>query len=56
MPVPSLFFIGENGVPLEIVAGDKVVENVSKKIDSAISKIKGIVLSLELLIFKLYEI
>lgn len=38
VPVPSLFFIGENGMPLEIVAGSITAADLLKKIDQLIAK------------------
>lgn len=38
VPVPSLFFIGENGTPLEIVAGSMTVVELVSKIDSVLTK------------------
>lgn len=38
VPVPSLFFIGENGTPLEIVAGSITAIELVSKIDSVLTK------------------
>ncbi|XP_054007262.1 UBX domain-containing protein 4 [Hylaeus anthracinus] len=38
VPVPSLFFIGENGTPLEIIAGTAVVADLLTKIDLVLTK------------------
>lgn len=38
MPVPSLFFIGENGVPLEIVAGSTTAADLLIKLDLVLTK------------------
>ncbi|XP_012276118.1 UBX domain-containing protein 4 [Orussus abietinus] len=38
VPVPSIFFIGENGTPLEIVAGSVTASELASKIDSILSK------------------
>lgn len=38
VPVPSLFFIGENGTPLEIVAGSMTTVELVSKIDSVLTK------------------
>lgn len=38
VPVPSLFFIGENGTPLEIVAGTITAIELMSKIDSVLTK------------------
>jgi hypothetical protein len=38
VPVPSLFFIGRNGVPLEIVAGEVTVPELLQKISSVLGK------------------
>lgn len=38
VPVPSLFFIGENGTPLEIVAGNVTAVELASKIDSVLTK------------------
>lgn len=38
VPIPSLFFIGENGTPLEIVAGITTVDDLVSKIDSVLTK------------------
>lgn len=38
VPVPSLFFIGENGTPLEIVAGTITVDDLTSKIDNVLIK------------------
>ncbi|XP_012229580.2 UBX domain-containing protein 4 isoform X1 [Linepithema humile] len=38
VPVPSLFFIGENGVPLEIVGGNKSAIELASKIDDVLAK------------------
>lgn len=41
MPLPSLFFIGKNGTPLEIVTGaTRTVEELEKKIDNVLEKVK----------------
>lgn len=41
MPLPSLFFIGKNGTPLEIVTGvTKTVEELVKRIDNVLKKVK----------------
>lgn len=37
MPLPSLFFIGKNGTPIEIVTGvTKTVEELNSKIDNVL--------------------
>lgn len=38
VPVPSLFFIGENGIPLEIVGGNKSAIELASKIDNVLTK------------------
>ncbi|XP_070150523.1 UBX domain-containing protein 4 isoform X1 [Polyergus mexicanus] len=38
VPVPSLFFIGENGTPLEIVAGSITTIELVSKIDNVLTK------------------
>lgn len=38
VPVPSLFFIGENGTPLEIVAGSATASELMSKIDLVLTK------------------
>ncbi|XP_057328943.1 UBX domain-containing protein 4 isoform X2 [Microplitis mediator] len=38
VPVPSLFFIGNNGKPLEIVAGSVTSSSLKEKIDSVLVK------------------
>ncbi|XP_012527167.1 UBX domain-containing protein 4 [Monomorium pharaonis] len=38
VPVPSLFFIGENGTPLEIVAGSSTAADLASKIDNVVTK------------------
>ncbi|XP_053594345.1 UBX domain-containing protein 4 isoform X2 [Microplitis demolitor] len=38
VPVPSLFFIGDNGKPLEIVAGSVTSSSLKEKIDSVLVK------------------
>lgn len=38
VPVPSLFFIGENGIPLEIVAGSTTSADLLAKIELVLSK------------------
>ncbi|XP_011158056.1 UBX domain-containing protein 4 isoform X2 [Solenopsis invicta] len=38
VPVPSLFFIGENGTPLEIVAGSTTAAELASKIDNVLIK------------------
>lgn len=38
VPVPSLFFIGENGTPLEIVAGNATAAELVSKIDNVLTK------------------
>lgn len=39
MPVPSLFFIGENGIPLEIIVGNITAVELASKIDSVLTKV-----------------
>ncbi|CAL7950433.1 unnamed protein product [Xylocopa violacea] len=39
VPVPSLFFIGENGTPLEIIAGSTTVTDLATKIDLVLTKV-----------------
>ncbi|KAK0083349.1 hypothetical protein PV326_006757 [Microctonus aethiopoides] len=39
VPVPSLFFIGLNGQPLEVVAGSVTVLNLKGKIDAVLTKV-----------------
>lgn len=41
VPVPSLFFIGDNGVPLEVIAGDVNEAELVRRIDSVLEKSKG---------------
>lgn len=36
--MPSLFFIGENGIPLEIVAGNVTATELRSKIESVLTK------------------
>lgn len=36
--MPSLFFIGENGTPLEIVAGNATTAELASKIDNVLTK------------------
>lgn len=36
--MPSLFFIGENGTPLEIVAGNATAAELASKIDNVLTK------------------
>lgn len=38
VPVPSLFFIGGNGVPLEVVAGEVNVPELLHRITSVLEK------------------
>ncbi|XP_018407030.1 PREDICTED: UBX domain-containing protein 4 isoform X2 [Cyphomyrmex costatus] len=38
VPVPSLFFIGENGTPLEIIAGSATAAELASKIDNVLTK------------------
>ncbi|XP_018367119.1 PREDICTED: UBX domain-containing protein 4 [Trachymyrmex cornetzi] len=38
VPVPSLFFIGENGTPLEIIAGSATASELASKIDNVLMK------------------
>ncbi|KYN36330.1 UBX domain-containing protein 4 [Trachymyrmex septentrionalis] len=38
VPVPSLFFIGENGTPLEIIAGSATASELAYKIDNVLTK------------------
>ncbi|XP_076284976.1 UBX domain-containing protein 4 [Lasioglossum baleicum] len=38
VPVPSIFFIGTNGAPLEIVAGTTTANDLLTKIDSVLTK------------------
>ncbi|XP_063978203.1 UBX domain-containing protein 4 isoform X2 [Diachasmimorpha longicaudata] len=38
VPVPSLFFIGDNGSPLEVVAGSVNVQTLQEKIDTVLVK------------------
>ncbi|KAI4500569.1 hypothetical protein M0802_004531 [Mischocyttarus mexicanus] len=38
VPVPSLFFIGVNGVPLEIIAGSTTATELTSKIESVLNK------------------
>lgn len=40
VPVPSLFFIGTNGAPMEIVADDMTVSNLQMKIDSVLNRVE----------------
>lgn len=41
VPLPSLFFIGQNGAPLEIVTGiTKTVEELTSKINGVLDKVK----------------
>lgn len=39
VPVPSLFFIGENGTPLEIIAGSTTANDLATKIDLVLTKV-----------------
>lgn len=39
VPVPSLFFIGENGTPLEIIAGSTTAADLITKIDLVLTKV-----------------
>lgn len=39
MPVPSLFFIGDNGKPLEVIAGTVTASSLQEKIDSILAKL-----------------
>lgn len=39
VPVPSLFFIGENGTPLEIIAGSTTASDLATKIDLVLTKV-----------------
>lgn len=39
VPVPSLFFIGENGTPLEIIAGNTTATDLVTKIDLVLTKV-----------------
>ncbi|XP_033319302.1 UBX domain-containing protein 4 isoform X1 [Bombus bifarius] len=39
VPVPSLFFIGENGAPLEIIAGTTTAADLATKIDLVLTKV-----------------
>jgi hypothetical protein len=38
VPIPSIFFIGGNGVPLEVVAGEITVPQMLQKITSVLVK------------------
>lgn len=38
VPVPSLFFIGDNGTPLEIIAGSTTAADLATKIDLVLTK------------------
>jgi hypothetical protein len=38
VPVPSLFFIGGNGVPLEVVAGEVKEPELLRRITSVLEK------------------
>ncbi|KAG7188745.1 hypothetical protein KM043_008365 [Ampulex compressa] len=38
VPVPSLFFIGENGAPLEVIAGEATSTDLISKIDLVLTK------------------
>lgn len=38
VPVPSLFFIGENGVPLEIIAGTVAADDLVSKINNVLTQ------------------
>lgn len=41
MPLPSLFFIGKNGAPIEIVTGvTKTVDELNSKIDGVLDGVK----------------
>ncbi|CAD1479009.1 unnamed protein product, partial [Heterotrigona itama] len=40
VPVPSLFFIGDNGTPLEIIAGSTTAADLATKIDLVLTKAK----------------
>lgn len=37
--MPSLFFIGENGTPLEIIAGSTTASDLATKIDLVLTKV-----------------
>lgn len=39
VPIPSLFFIGQNGAPIEVIAGDTSVADLTAKIDTVLSKV-----------------
>ena len=41
VPVPSLFFIGSNGVPLEVIAGEVNEGELVRRIDSVLERVKG---------------
>lgn len=38
VPVPSLFFIGENGTPLEIIAGSVATDDLVSKINNVLTQ------------------
>lgn len=38
VPVPSLFFIGENGTPLEIIAGSVTADDLVSKINNVLTQ------------------
>lgn len=41
VPLPSLFFIGKNGAPIEIVTGvTKTVDELNSKIDTVLEGVK----------------
>lgn len=48
VPVPSLFFIGENGAPLEIVAGTTTVDDLASKIDNVLIRAGKVVQNVSL--------
>nr|XP_046479752.1 UBX domain-containing protein 4 [Neodiprion pinetum] len=38
VPIPSMFFIGQNGTPIEIIAGETSVADLTSKIDTILKK------------------
>ncbi|XP_012252086.2 UBX domain-containing protein 4 isoform X2 [Athalia rosae] len=40
VPVPSLFFIGQNGAPIEVIAGETSIADLMTKIDTILKKVE----------------
>lgn len=38
VPIPSIFFIGQNGTPIEVVAGETSAVDLASKIDTILKK------------------